>query len=134
MRDGVVTRRPSPFPGPRCTTHHRAFRKSRKERAHAARVEDDFGISGETYWAIYEAQGRVCAICQRATGAARRLAVDHDHSCRAGHPPDQGCPRCVRGLLCSVCNYQLLGRLDREGLRRALEYLDDPPARRVLAG
>lgn len=85
-------------------------------RAHARRVLK-YGITGDEYDYLYAAQDGRCAICRRATGKARRLAVDHDH--QTGQ---------VRGLLCSPCNYQLIGRYDRAALARAIRYLDDPPA------
>lgn len=114
--------RPAPHPGPRCATHHRAVVKARQIAAHGRAVESGYGITPERYWAMYEAQGGLCAICQRATGTARRLAVDHDHRCAAGHDPKRGCGRCVRGLLCGPCN-QMIGRLGEAALTRAVEYL-----------
>ena len=131
VTEGITTKRPAIWPGPRCQTHHRKIVKVRRVRAHARRTEATYGLSGDDYWRLYEAQGRRCYICQRATGAARRLAVDHDHRCAEGHPRDQGCPRCVRALLCGPCN-QLLGRYGEESLKRAIEVLRDPPAQRTL--
>lgn len=71
---------------------------------------------------MLKVQGGACAICRRATGKTRRLAVDHDH--QSGQ---------VRGLLCKPCN-RLLGhaRDDVEFFERAGDYLSEPPA--VLAG
>lgn len=132
IAEGIATRRPTPHPGPRCVTHWRAVVMARKYSAHARRVEATFGLTDEQYWAIYAFQQNRCAICQRATGRAKHLAVDHDHRCQAGHPPDQGCRECWRGLLCGPCN-QLLGRYDPEALQRALDYLTDPPAQQVLS-
>lgn len=130
--EGVTTKRPAPHPGPRCTTHHRAVKKQRKAKAHARRIDTFYGITTEQYQMLYQYQGGRCAICQWATGATRNLAVDHDHSCTKGHPPERGCQHCVRGLLCSVCNRVVIGRYTPEGLQRAIDYLNDPPARRVL--
>jgi hypothetical protein len=117
------SRRPTRAPGPRCATHARDRRKSVSEARWAAHIEKTYGITAEEYWAVYEAQGRVCAICQRATGKTRKLAVDHDH--KTGEP---------RGILCSPCNRGVLGHLrdDPEALRRAADYLEHPPAREVL--
>lgn len=96
--------------------------RRRSEAAHAARILRVYGISKEEYDAIYEHQGGLCAICRRATGATRRLSVDHDH--------ESGL---VRGLLCRVCN-NLLGHVrdDPRALRRAISYLRTPPAKVVL--
>lgn len=115
------TNRPSPWPGPRCATHHRAVIRARKIAAHGRHVETTYGITAAEYGALLAAQGHVCAICERATGRTKRLAVDHDHDTGA-----------VRGILCSQCNYMLLGRYDVDALTRAIDYLLDPPAPRAL--
>ena len=130
--EGVTTNRPAPHPGPRCTTHHRAVRKARKARAHERRIDAVYGITTEQYEMIYQYQGGRCAICQKARGMRRRLAVDHDHDCIKGHPPEKGCQHCVRGLLCQQCNWVVIGRYSPEALQRAIDYLSDPPARRVI--
>lgn len=120
--------RPAPHPGPRCATHHREARARATVAAHARRVEQTYNISIDLYWAMYDAQGRTCAICQRATGATRRLAVDHDHACC---PTTPTCGRCVRGLLCKPCN-RMLGHLrdDPKAFSRAAIYLIYPTRRR----
>lgn len=114
--------RPAPYPGPRCATHHRERRRAVRDAAHAQHVARTFGVPHGGYGALRDAQQGLCAICRRATGARRRLAVDHDH--RTGE---------VRGLLCSPCN-RLLGHLrdDPVALIRAALYLINPPARAVL--
>lgn len=123
VAEGVTTRRPAPHPGPRCATHRRAAESARKARAHERRVQQTYGLEPGQYELLLAAQGRRCAICQKATGARRRLAVDHDHE--TGE---------VRGLLCKPCNYVLLGRYPAPALERALAYLANPPARAVLGG
>lgn len=125
-------RRKAPHPGPRCRTHHRETLATRRRAAQIKRVSRIYGISEYEYRRIYEAQGRCCYICQRAKGTGRkRLSVDHDHSCCPG---PTSCGKCVRGLLCLKCNRDVLGHLrdDPDALRRAVEYLTNPPAKRVL--
>lgn len=121
--EGITTQRKASYPGPRCFTHHRAFKNKRRVYNHTEHIGKTYGITGEEYQAIYEAQGGKCYICQRATGAKRKLAVDHDH--------DTGY---VRGLLCKMCNYRVLGHLrdDTESLQRAIDYINNPPAFRVI--
>jgi hypothetical protein len=125
--------RPAPHPGPRCVTHHRAWKRRNRDLAHGRRLESNFGITSELYWAIYEFQGGRCAICRLATGKAKRLAVDHDHELAKlhDHPVDQACRLCVRGLLCSRCNRWGVP-LFLDAILRALDYLTNPPARKVL--
>lgn len=105
------------FPGPRCYPHHRERRRAVAAREHARRTANVYNLTPDQYDALYAAQGRVCAICRRATGKTKRLAVDHDHHTGT-----------VRGLLCGNCNTILLGRWSRDSLARAVTYLDHPPA------
>lgn len=118
------TPRPAPHGGPRsrrCTTHHRAHQAAARARRHDARVSRTYQLAPGDYDRLYAAQGGRCAIAGcTATGRTKRLAVDHDHV--TGE---------VRGLLCGPHNYDLLGRFVN-ALRPALDYLADPPARRVL--
>jgi hypothetical protein len=129
---GILTSRPAPHPGPRCVTHHRAWRKRTKANAHGRMVEVQYGITAEQYWRLYAAQGGVCAICRKANGKTKRLAVEHEHGLCDDHPPDRGCPRCIRCLSCGRCN-RLIAFLGPDALRRAIGVLEDPPARKVLA-
>lgn len=130
---GPGSKRPAPHPGPRCATHWRIFRKAQKARAHEAYVLASYGLQPGDYELLYAAQGGRCWICQRATGASRRLSVDHDHKAGCDHDPKKGCRRCVRGLLCRRCN-DLLGHVrdDTDALYRCLWYLANPPARQIL--
>lgn len=118
-----ATVRPTPFPGPRCASHHRAVIKTRKIAAHLAKVQRTYGLREGEYDRLYQFQNGRCWLCQRATGATRRLSVDHDH--KTGE---------VRGLLCRPCN-TILGhaRDNPEFFRRAINYLISPPARDGLA-
>jgi hypothetical protein len=134
--EGVTAVRPAPHGGPRtplCVTHNRARRKANKARAHELRTEKTYDIKAHEYRAIKEEQNGKCAICQKATGATKNLAVDHEHhkeGCE--HVPNVGCRACVRGLLCGPCN-KIIGVLDVDALVRAIVYLRNPPAQRVLA-
>jgi hypothetical protein len=125
-------KRDAPNPGPRCATCHREHRAAARAAAKDAHVLRFYRLTAEEYAALYEAQGGRCAICQRARGTTRRLAVDHDHKCCAGPVT---CGKCVRGLLCKSCN-RMLGhfRDDPEAFERAAQYLRRPPAHAVLLG
>jgi len=133
--EGVTTKRPivSGVRKPRCASHERARRKKAKAQSHGRMVERVYSLSAEQYNLLYQAQGGRCGLCQVATGKAKRLAVDHNHECPEDHPRERGCPKCIRGLLCSPCNVAL-GRFRVEVLIRALNYLYDPPAQRALQG
>jgi hypothetical protein len=129
IAEGLDNNRPAPHAGPRCATHHRAVRKSRTTNSHDKYVCETYGLLPGEYATLYEIQGRCCAICRRATGATRRLAVDHDHAVEA----EQGMRQSVRGLLCKPCNRMLgHGRDDPEFFQRAARYLTSPPAHEVI--
>lgn len=114
----------APYGGPRtplCASHDRARRKLAKAGTHERRVQREYGLKPGEYGQIYLFQGGVCAICRRATGATRKLSVDHDHKTGI-----------ARGCLCYNCN-QILGHLrdDPEAARRIADYLVNPPARQL---
>lgn len=125
--DPLLPARKVSRPGPRCAAHHRARRKTASDRRYADHIQRTYGITIEDYEAIYAVQGGRCYICQRANGATKRLSVDHDHAAEPGW-------RSVRGLLCSPCN-KILGHLrdNTESAGRVVSYLENPPARSVLA-
>lgn len=117
--------RPAPYPGPRCATHHRARQAALRKARHEKRQQQVYGLAPGEYDRLYEAQGGLCAICGPVTGyngSTRRLSTDHDHQTGL-----------VRGLLCKHCN-DMLGRFrdDASILLRAIWYLLDPPAPRVV--
>ena len=90
--------------------------------AHHGHIQKTYGIGTREYNAILAAQGGVCAICG-ARSRTKRFPVDHDHQTGG-----------VRGILCKRCNHDLLGAAhdDIELLKRAIAYLESPPAERVL--
>lgn len=62
-----------------------------------------------------------CAICGTLDWGDQGACIDHDHRCCPG---EYGCPKCVRGLLCSSCNRMLGQAHDRsEILVKGAEYL-----------
>lgn len=90
------------------------------------RLRDAYGITLAEWEAVFDAQGRCCAVC---AGTRPTYDVDHDHKTEGG-----GMRQSVRGILCRRCNRRLLpASLDRPDiLLRAVEYLETPPAQKVL--
>lgn len=98
-------------------------------KAHDARVEREYGITGAEYDALMKLQGGVCFVCQQPP-KSKRLAVDHDHATGI-----------VRGLLCAGewgCNFSVLGGLEKRakdgGLaaaKRLVAYLEHTPYERL---
>lgn len=123
-RKPATDRAGNPVPGNRCVTHWRAEKARVRLQAHGRNVSK-YGITGEEYAALKASQGGKCFICQRATGARKALAVDHDHDLGFGR-------HSVRAILCGPCNRELVGRYDVAALQRAIEVLTDPPAQKFL--
>lgn len=132
------TRRPASYPGPRCATHHNAKKRNARISRKVRHVENTYGLTAEQYDALYAFQGGECALKCGAKGTgAKRLAVDHDHhqAMLDGHAPDKGCPKCVRGLVCSVCNDVLAHARSNPRYGRLLAaYLESWPMKRQALG
>ncbi|UJV41637.1 endonuclease VII domain-containing protein [Streptomyces sp. AMCC400023] len=80
-----------------------------------------YGLTPERYAAMVEDQEGRCLVCRETP---EKLVVDHDHSCCPGR---YTCGRCVRGLLCSLCNKALGSLRDNpEYARAAARYLSQP--------
>lgn len=125
---GVITKLPKrpvvPDSGGRCRTHWRKEVLRRKAANHEKRVQKVYGLREGEYGQLYEFQGGFCALCRRATGASRKLSVDHDHA--TGE---------VRGLLCRPCNTMLGHARDKARFfLRAIIYLRRPPLERMRNG
>ena len=104
----------------------------------------NYGISLEEFEDILKAQNGKCAICGRNLSLTKtivvgtnlgRAEVDHRHVPKSVKPqPDK--KTLVRGLLCggryAGCNAKL-GHVDNvEWLRAAANYVENPPAQKVL--
>lgn len=112
----------------RCFRCQKIAERKQRQSSHERHINLTYGITGAEYKQLLGYQAGKCAICCRATGRSRRLAVDHDHSCKEGHPPKYGCPECVRGLLCYLCN-DYIGKMhdDPKVGERMARYLREPP-------
>lgn len=65
------------------------------------------------YYQILEEQGEVCAICHSKSTDGKDLSVDHCHETGK-----------VRGLLCNICNRNLVGKnITVQKLLAAADYL-----------
>jgi hypothetical protein len=74
-------------------------------------LQNMYGITAAQRDALFDLQGRKCAICEASD--SRRWEVDHCHSSGA-----------VRGILCSGCNLMLgHGRDDTQIMTSAIRYL-----------
>lgn len=109
---------------PRCRTHQREADRETKANAHEKRVMNTYGLEKGEYAQLYLFQGGKCALCRRATGASRKLSVDHDHATGL-----------VRGLLCRPCNTMLgHARDSTKFFLRCIWYLRRTPYSRMREG
>ena len=95
----------------------RKVRSRRTEHRAVVRAHRKF------YDALLEFQGGGCAICGKPPNPERRHALDHDHKTML-----------LRGILCTVCNRRLTSRLTADWLRKAADYLDNPPFAKMQEG
>lgn len=101
--------------------------EERKRSAKNAYLIRTYNITLGEWELVFEYQGGVCAICGNPPklledGQRKALHTEHDHKTGL-----------VRGLACFFCNSQVLRqRVTPELLRRAAEYLENPPAVQVL--
>jgi len=71
-----------------------------------------YRITPDKYNELLVRQNYVCAICKESERAVnpitkqpKRLQVDHNHKCCPGRT---SCGKCVRGLVCRICNEALV--------------------------
>ena len=91
-----------------------AYYFNKKEWMRDYNREKKYGLTAEAWDALFEAQGRSCAVCQSTDPRAKRgWHVDHCHETGA-----------VRGILCAGCNTGLGHfRDDIDALSKAIAYL-----------
>lgn len=93
------------------------YRKTRR-RNHLKR----YSITLEQFEDMLSAQDGGCGICAiDEPGGMGNFHVDHDHTCCSS---DSACVKCLRGLLCHMCNLGVGALGDSvEGIIRAIDYL-----------
>ena len=70
----------------------------------------------------FELQGRRCALCDTKIAGKLGWQTDHDHACCPGN---KSCGKCVRSILCGLCNKGLGALRDSpELLRKAAAYIE----------
>jgi Recombination endonuclease VII len=89
-----------------------------------------FSLTLEGFLQMRDEQGGVCAICGGVNANGKALSVDHDHDCCEG---DRSCGSCIRGLLCSNCNFATgLMKDDPDRLEAASTYIRTHRAQRLV--
>jgi hypothetical protein len=90
---------------------------------HGRAIRSRFKMTEDEYDALWSAQKGLCAICRNPPAEDRLLAVDHDPRCCPASSR-RTCGLCVRGLICTQCNWGL-GYFydDPYALMRAVTYV-----------
>ena len=91
----------------------------------ASKLKQLYGLSLVAYEDLRTKQGNKCPLCSMQFGDTWETLprVDHNHACCPGQ---KSCGKCVRGLLCSVCNSMLgLARDNPETLQAGIQYLKE---------
>jgi len=120
-----------PFYTSQCVTCQRLrrdqFQPERKKLWMRRAVYKRHNLTIEQWEALFEKQGRCCAVCRSPVPRdTRGWQIDHDHSCCPSTNKNRtSCGKCVRGILCGGCN-GALGQFndDPTFLRAAAAYLE----------
>ena len=110
--------------------------QKQRNKARAYSLKYNYGITVKEYDQLLKQQGGVCAICGKPP-QTKRLSVDHKHVPKERILKKKGLQSQlranVRGLLDWKCNTALQKFRDNAKLMRAAaDYLDNPPAKKVL--
>jgi hypothetical protein len=94
--------------------YQREWYKNNPDKNRSYRRKSRFGITSQEWDAMFDSQGRCCAICSSDDPANKRgWHTDHDHATGA-----------VRGVLCERCNHLLGHARDNQIiLEKAIQYL-----------
>lgn len=100
----------------------KVYRDSDPEKNKNRKLKYYYNITIDEYNAMLEGQNHVCAICHGVNETTGKdLFVDHDHSCCPGN---RSCGKCVRGLLCNICNWAIGSfKDDPDNFDRAKDYI-----------
>ena len=105
---------------------------TQQQKAKDKRLKKTYGISLAEYNKILKFQRGRCAICNNPP-TGRALSIDHKHIKQDKRHRGAECRARVRGLICWADNVAIAKfRDDPIRLRRAAEFLEDPPAQKVL--
>jgi len=109
------------------------MRLTKQQRAKDYRLRKVYGISFYEYKRILAVQEGNCAICGKPPKPGRSLHVDHKHQQGERKLSGDEKRRYVRGLLCWMCNTAIGKFRDNSTkMRAAADYIDNPPAKKVI--
>lgn len=96
--------------------------EGRKNTYRKYQLKRKYKLSLEQYDELLKVQNSKCAIClTEQSELIHSLFIDHDRSCCPGQ---ESCGKCVRGLLCSNCNFAIGQFKDNETtMKSAIRYI-----------
>lgn len=116
------------FKSPRARICKICQRETRRKALRAYRLNNVYEMTQDEYDALYEAQEGKCAACGQERDYL--LHVEHDHKIER----EEGVKKSIRGLCCKSCNNLIRDARDNAQLLRSIaDYLEDPPAQKILA-
>jgi hypothetical protein len=107
---------------PKSADYIQVRRRLREGAELKSKLKTKYNTSVEHWEEMLREQNDCCAICGiHKDKLKKRLNIDHDHNCCPG---EGSCGKCIRGLLCSVCNSAIgLLKDSEEIVETALNYL-----------
>ena len=97
----------------KCVEYERSRQQRRPEVIRAQKRRLLYGMDAAAFEALFQSQGRACAVCATSTPTKKGWALDHCHDTGA-----------VRGILCGLCNTGLgMFKDDQARLKAAIDYL-----------
>lgn len=95
----------------------KARRKNSPEAIRDSKLRTIYGISLAQYTKVLAMQGGGCELCGKTEEEnGKCLSIDHDHSCCPGL---KSCGKCLRGIICQLCNLGLGALRDSADLMTA---------------
>lgn len=102
-----------------------AWGRSNPDKLRQYYVKKTYGLSKEQFHRLLESHSGRCHICGSEDAGSKSGTFNIDHCHKTGE---------VRGMLCGGCNH-VLGRVSDsvDLLKKYIAYLEDPPARKIIA-
>ena len=83
-----------------------------------------YGLTRSDVDRMLDEQAHRCPVCAKPFGSFKDFVVDHDQACCPSYGGKSTCGECVRGLLCTYCNVNVVAILEDKALvSKALAYL-----------
>jgi hypothetical protein len=98
----------------------------------SSKLKGRFNLSMDQYAWLQSTQNSLCFLCNQPetrvhqSGTVNHLSIDHDHRCCS--EGGKSCGKCIRHLLCTMCN-TILGYVEAKPvlLPRFADYVDRRP-------